>query len=102
MKPDIVKATRLPRGIERPQRAVTAVRSESGNQALQNWVIMLKYSGHAIDSQISPIMTGRNVVLTTQSSLNQPPVSIMTQEMRVMLCGDRYLYSHIERNVVGI
>jgi UPF0288 family protein (methanogenesis marker protein 3) len=51
MNPDIKKASRLPRGIEIPHRAVTKVLSLSGNQPLQNYVIILKKRGQAILSQ---------------------------------------------------
>jgi len=83
MNPDIKKASRLPRGIEIPHRAVTKVLSLSGNQPLQNYVIILKKRGQAILSQNLPAMMGQNLPFCTLSSLNHAPENMIKQDILV-------------------
>lgn len=87
-----MKATRLPRGIESPQSAVAPVLSLSGNQSLQNWVIILKNRGQAMLIHTSPARIGQNETVEIQKSLNQAPVNIIKIEMRVTLWGFITLY----------
>ena len=65
ISPDIVKASKFPRGIVSPHRAVTNVRSLFGNQSAQNYVIMLKNKGQDRLINISPASIGQNLLFNT-------------------------------------
>lgn len=102
MNPDIKNASKLPKGIEMPQIAVTSVLSLSGNQPLQNQVIILKKRGHAILSQNQPAIIGQNLPFHALSNRSHAPENMIKQETLVTLWAFILLYMYIEAKVVGI
>ena len=68
-----------------PQIAVARVRSLSGNQPLQNKVIMLKKSGHAMLSQNCPAIIGQNLPFSALQNLIHAPENMRKHATLVTL-----------------
>lgn len=77
MKPQSKNATRLPPGIERPQIAVTSVRSLSVNHVLLKRLITLLTNGCAHEIIVCPKRMTQNPY-SGASILTHPPISIIT------------------------
>ena len=77
MKPQSKNATRLPPGIERPQIAVTSVRSLSVNHVLLKRLITLLTNGCAHEIIVCPKRITQNPY-SGANILTHPPMSIIT------------------------
>jgi len=60
IRPDIINAIRLPKGIESPHKGVANFLSLSGNHPLQNYVIILQKSGYDRLITTSPARIGHH------------------------------------------